>query len=317
MVNKKISTIQEYLQTNSVLRNTPIFIIGIMERCGTNFLRDLLDLLPDCAVVPSPIDEDHFLNKGNFLIKYTDALQEEWKIHGKVDKGLIDSLCWSIGYGLQLFLNLQTGFNKRPITKTPGVGNLSFFFKYFPNSHLLILVRDGRAVVESGIKTWKWRTTKAIRKWKNSAEKILEFDQANKDSEYRYLIVRYEDLMNKLESELDRIFEFLGVDITNYNFDAARNLPVRGSSEISKNDRGKVSWETVEKLSDFNPLERWAHWKRPMHARFNCIAMKCLKDFGYLPKQKKTDGILWPLWVLWNYLADIGWFLKKLIKFNF
>jgi len=89
-MNLQHSKVLKHFRALSVSHKEPIFIIGIMERSGTNFLCDLLKLDPDCAHVHSPIAEDHLLKRADLLIKYADFLQGLWKIHGKVDKSLMD-----------------------------------------------------------------------------------------------------------------------------------------------------------------------------------------------------------------------------------
>lgn len=177
------------------------------------------------------------------------------------------------------------------------------------------IVRDGRSVVESGVRTFRWNSTRAMRVWAKCAREILQFDRANKDTEFKYLIVRYEDFLNNLEEELRRILAFLALDISKYDFNATRNLPVRGSSEISKGTKGNLHWKPVERPADFRAVDRWSNWSRAMHGRFNCIAAKYLEHFGYEPKQSGTNRFLWPLWTVWNLLMDVKWLLRSFIKF--
>ena len=50
--------IEENKNTTSVLTEEPIFILGISQRSGTNFVSDLLALHPDCDATLIP--EDRF-----------------------------------------------------------------------------------------------------------------------------------------------------------------------------------------------------------------------------------------------------------------
>jgi len=315
MMDSKVLKEQKSSRALSILNKNPIFIIGIMERSGTSFLLNLLKLYPECAPIRSPIYEDHFLRRADLLIRYADSLQKLWESHGKADENLMNIFYKNLGDGLISFLNQHSESDKISLTKTPGVENLRYFFKLFPSSHLLILIRDGRSVVESGVRTFHWNATVAMRKWAKSAKEILQFNQSNKCNEFKYLIVRYEDLCNNLEEELNRILYFLDLDSSKYDFDAARNLPVLGSSEISKDAKGNIHWVPVERPADFSPLDRWNHWSRPLHGRFNCIAAKYLKYFGYVPKKSSADIFLWPLWKMWNLLMEVKFLLRSLIKF--
>ena len=50
----------------------PIFIFGIMQRSGTNYLWDMLRLHPDVAI-RMPIVEDHLLQRSHQLMRPTMA----------------------------------------------------------------------------------------------------------------------------------------------------------------------------------------------------------------------------------------------------
>src|SRR5258708_4134927 len=135
-------------------------------RTGTHFLANLLCQHPDC--VKSPLAEDVLLSWSQLLAKYVRRTNEQWtEIAGKPHDGYDDLLFRSLGDGLISFLQSAKEradeerikrfggtqhadlASRRLVTKTPGIDNLEYFFKLFPNAHLLIIIRDGRAVVES------------------------------------------------------------------------------------------------------------------------------------------------------------------------
>jgi hypothetical protein len=204
---------------------------------------------------------------------------------------------------------------RRLLTKMPGVRNLEYFFKLFPHAHLLLLVRDGRAVAESAVKTGGFKPSSAryelaMRSWAHGAKGIVRFDQATKNTDCKYLIVRYEDIWSDVKGELSRIFDFLGLDISTYDFNAAESLAIRGSS-VFRGGEEKVQWKRpVEKTGEFNPLSRWSHWNRALHERFNWIAGEYLEQFGYEVKEHKTNR---PLWTIWNIVLDIIWPIRSLL----
>ena len=198
----------------------------------------------------------------------------------------------------------------RVVTKTPSVQNLHYFFKLFPQAHLLILVRDGRAVVESSVKSFNSNYETMMRHWANAARTILHFKQSCRDSDYKYLIVRYEDLWSSREKELRKILAFLGLDIETYNFEAAESLPISGSSVLRKQSGGVLHWHPVEQTPDFDPLHRWSHWDRALHRRFNWIAGPFLAKFGYEEVQY-ADHLLRRMW---NRVLDIKWHLRDTVR---
>lgn len=303
------------IRHNSVLCTDPIFILGILPRSGTNFLYDLLCLHPDCDA-SAPIPEDYLVSRANLLIDYINSVSWNWRIDWEVEDQK-DILFHYIGKGLTAFLNSQAINNdnskvkRRIVTKTPSVRNLDYFFKLFPSSHLIILVRDGRAVVESSVKSFNNNYETMMRLWAEAAETILRFDQATKNSDFKYLIVRYEDLWNNLEAELRKILTFLELDGEAYDFDVAVNLPIKGSSELRRRGKSQLNWQPVEKTSDFNPLQRWSHWGHTLHRRFDWIAGQYLTEFGYETKYYSNNRMLWSVW---HNILDIKWQVRDMSR---
>jgi hypothetical protein len=183
------------------------------------------------------------------------------------------------------------------------------FFKLFPSGKLVVLVRDGRSVVESSVKTFSHPYGYAAREWARSARIIQDFQARNPGAPY--LLVRYEDLYSNVEKELRRIFNYLDLDAEVYDYSAAASLPVRGSSTL----RGQptayhaswvaegIHWEPMKKPSDFNPVQRWADWSRARHERFNWLSGEYLERFGYAPKTYSGGRFLWSAW---NRMLDVS-----------
>ncbi|MEB3359470.1 MAG: sulfotransferase [Synechococcales bacterium] len=280
----------------------PIFILGIMPRCGTNFLYNLLCLHPHCnGVGIRDMPEDHLLLNANLLERYANNVASFWSRHGlrgendparqRYNQELQSKLFASLGEGLLAYLNhLNPDSGVKPlVTKTPFVRNLSRFFHLFPQARLIILVRDGRAVAESSVKSFNTSYEVMIHRWAEAAHEILAFDQAHRHTDAPYLIVRYEDILDHLEVEMRSILNFLGLSPDVYDFDMAVNLPVFGSSEefakareAAIADPEKSGWKVVDKCKQkFNPKSRWSHWSADQHCRFNWIAGSYMEQFGY------------------------------------
>jgi sulfotransferase family protein len=171
------------------------------------------------------------------------------------------------------------------VTKSPSVRHLDRFFAFFPSARLLILVRDGRSVVQSAIDTFGWDFDRACRAWSEAACTIRRFQQTEAARADRWRLIRYEDFVDDTEAQLRAVFEFLRLDATRYDFAAARNLPVRGSSAFGRQD-GKVHWEVVPKDTTFTPKERWRSWSAAQRERFEWLAGEQLADFGYASRQR-------------------------------
>jgi protein-tyrosine sulfotransferase len=289
----------------------PIFILGICQRSGTNFLFDLLRLHPDCGA-PSTNWEDFLVAKSDALVSYIQDVYSGWQRRGsghEVEELLYEQL----GKGLISVLASRVE-EKRVVTKTPSVRNLENFFRLFPRAYLLILVRDGRAVVESRVKTFRESYDAAMRIWAEGADTIHRFAERWPASRCNYLIVRYEDLWNEPEQELRKIFGFVGLEADKYDFDAAVNLPVRGSSVFHGPRVKDVHWKPVEKTADFNPLSRSSNWSRSKQKRFIWIAGQQQEQLGYEDPDNKGQTLLS---ATWNKAMDIKWQLTELFRSTF
>ncbi|MFC1660021.1 sulfotransferase [Gemmatimonadota bacterium] len=271
------------------------FILGIQQRSGTNFLYRLLDLHPRC-VGPGPIWEDYLLDQSDLLCEYARRLYaretyKKWNV--KEELGPPAELLRRLGDGLCDFLRLQmpsgegTGGGvdgtapKYLLTKTPSIVNLDNFFGLFPDSPLLIIVRDGRAVVESGVRSFNWRYETAMQSWAASARAILDFQRESCGSGRSFRVIRYEELFQDTEHVLREVFSDLRLEAGQYDFEAARSLSVTGSSETRAGQNDRVHWNPVERSGGFNPLARAERWGPRRHARFNWVAGKQMTQLGY------------------------------------
>lgn len=248
------------------------------------------------------------MTHADHLDQYVDRVSQQWNPSwGDIDR-LRDQLMANLGVGLTSFLDERSGAG-RTVTKTPSVKNLECFLKLFPEAYLVVLVRDGRAVIESGIQSFGWNREWATHKWVEAADRIVRFDQKHRQADARYLIVRYEDLYDNLEGELRGILEFVGLDPDVYDFRAASQLPVRGSSKI-REEGAELHWKPVAKPENFDPVSRYGHWTRAQHERFNWIAGQHLERLGYTP-QRISSGRTW--WAVWNLVLGIRWQAMRLI----
>jgi hypothetical protein len=272
--------------------------MGVDQRSGTNFLFNLLAQHPSCHG-NGPIWEDHVIQYSGILQHYVEALYGHWNPSWEVKKKLGGPklLFNYLGSAVEEFLKLQLNENttqsilssnsspecemsKILLTKTPNVEGVDKFFDLFPNALLILLVRDGRAVVESGVKSFDWDYEEASKRWCNRAQAILDFKDRNEGSNQNFMVIKYEDLVLNQKDSLSEIFDFLGLDSNSYKYEKAESLGVIGSSECRK-EEGSVHWKEMEKSDDFDPLARFSNWSIGKHARFNWIAGEQMKRLGY------------------------------------
>lgn len=288
----------------------PIFIQGILQRSGTNYLNNLLLLHPDVKS-PGLVWEDFFLAHGDLLTDYIEKTQRRW-LPQWVDEVSAEfgpqALLGFIGQSLVTFMEAQyrnrlaKGIFPAPertpislVTATPSVRNLRLFLDLFPNAALIIIVRDGRALVESGVRSFGWDYDEAMHMWTAGARLIQDICQ-NPKLEGKFLLVRYEDLYIRTEEEMDKILNFTGLDTSRYDFDAAKNLGVMGSSEVVLAE-GSLHWKSIDKSTGFNPLARAREWGPSLRSRFEWIAGEQMRALGY-----PTDEV--PRRPAWNRLVD-------------
>lgn len=295
----------------------PIFILGIMQRSGTNWARDLLLCHPDCYA--ARIQEDFLLANSHLLLRFGTSLYRTWPEKWQAEQrvGPQDRLHRMLGDALLAFIGQEPaegtgagaaspGSGRRLVTKTPSVTNLEHCLRFFPEARVIILVRDGRAVVESIVQGFAWDYETAIRRWDSAAREILSFRAKGGLALERTTVVRYEDLFTAPEAELRRVLPFLGLDPAAYDFPRALGLPVRGSSVFGR-DREQAE-RRPERTEEFSPLERAAHWDSWKHERFNRVAGESLEALGY---QKIAAGQSSPLGPARHWLADARWSVPR------
>ncbi len=293
------------------------FILGIQQRSGTNYLYRLLGQHPDCYA-QGPIMEDFLIHHVDLLKDYAHRVygmwNPKWGVAQKI--GPPEILLQHFGHALRQFLHQQLTTAKTEsesasasvtsasqpqvlLTKSPSVRGLHHFFKVFPDDYLIVIVRDGRSVVESGVRSFDWDYEAAMRNWAASARAILNFQKKYANSDRKLLILRYEDIYQDEAIALRQIFDFLGLDPDRYNFDELQLFEVIGSSDLRRRE-GAVHWQGSTKQQDFNPLNRFQHWSPYRHSRFNWIAGQPMKQLGYELAPLKQPQILFRVINLWG-----------------
>ena len=280
----------------------PIFILGITRRSGTNFLWKLLERHPHVACIPT-LAEDFALYHADLLLKYADETRGMWDAQWKFDANARNLMVKSLGDGLLSFLAAQsTGVEQgqRLLLKTPSVRNLGAVFDLVPGARVLILVRDGRDVVQSSARSFKHSRDEATRMWREGADTIIEFERANQANTGQYLVVRYERLVTDLDASLREIFVFLRLDASVFDFSAAQTLPVWGSSDV-RTEGKELHWRPLAKSPSFEPIGRWRDWSAFRRQRFHWMAAHQMAALGY---PLDASFVRSPAWWLVNVALD-------------
>jgi hypothetical protein len=258
-----------------------VFVLGMTNRCGSTYVADLLRLHPLCSGT-RPDVEDYFVYHADKLVDFAQQVSSAgWERKSK-EPDITGALLQHLGNGVVAFLAMRgRRGSMRIVVKTPNVRNLNHFFAIFPQEYLILVVRDGRSVLESNARSFHRPFEQVARKWADAAAAITRFDEAHRDSGRNYLVIRYEDLVSNTETELRRMIGFIGLDPEAIDYGVAANLPVRGSSDTAGPDGSGLHWAPVEKTPAFRPLDRWRDWDRARHEAFNRIAGDQLGQLGY------------------------------------
>jgi hypothetical protein len=234
---------------------------------------------PACAPGREPIREDFFLEHAHLLATFVRDVSSKWDpAWGIVSEETLAELHARIGTALLDFLS--TAEDRRLVTKNPSVVGIDRVFAFFPTAQLIVLVRDGRAVVESCVRTFGWDVDLAARRWAAAASIAMRFLDGRATDDPAVRLVRYEDLVADPRSQMTKLLSFLDLDVAEYDFSAAERLPVRGSS-VFLGGQAEVHWDPVERTADFDPLRRWADWSAEQHRRFAWLAGRQQVALGY------------------------------------
>src|SRR4051794_39246390 len=258
---------------------TPIFLLGILERSGTNYLFDMIRQHPDVGV-RRPIWEDKLLRQARFLKQYADTVAATWDSAWDVPPDEPAKLLRALGSGLATFVT-DGADTSHVIVKTPSVENLPMFFDLFPDAALIVLVRDGRSVTESGVRSFGWSYPVTMKQWADAARTILDAGPVLRASGGRYRLVHYEQVLGNPQHELTRIFATCGLKPDRYDFSAAENVPVRGSSTVRPDDAGPVNWDETVRPAEFDPVNRFADWDEALRYLYAELAGEAHRHLGY------------------------------------
>lgn len=260
-------------------RMPAIVLHGIMQRSGTNYLSELVRLHPDVFAHPNQLYEVPFLRSLKGLIDFQSNFIEAFPAsNDRIGKnGLLTIFA-------DAFMNYLYSFvpeEKRLLFKTPSVRYLNYFFTLFPDENLIILIRDGRDVVQSAIKSWpQLNFDRLCYEWSISAQMCLSFCANHLKYSKSYLLVKYENIFESPQDFIIDACKKFELDLEKYPFDEIENVPLLGSSTVKPN--GEVAWdENVKRSSEFNPIGRWQEWNPEIKQAFKDIAGQSLIDLGY------------------------------------
>lgn len=285
----------------------PILILGIAQRSGTNYLARVLDCHADCGTPSAPLNEDHLFQDADRLVAYAKKVSRRWPPEWGDSTATRAGLETELGQALLRFLESQTD-KPRTVTKTPSLDGLERLGRLLPDTPVVVLVRDGRSVVASLMRGFHFSQDKAIRAWASGARALRHVQETG--AVKRLLVVKYEDLLSDLDCQVTRILEFCELPVERFDMDAARSLPVTGSS-FDRPAHGKLTWEPVERTAEFKAVDRHAGLTNSARARFDWLAGKEQAALGYPPTG--IHGNRFP-WLATNLGLDAVWPVRAVVR---
>jgi protein-tyrosine sulfotransferase len=277
------SVLQAAASARGYERGPALIIHGIMPRSGTVYVGELLRRHPDLYAYPHQLWElpallltaDLRRLQRKFLLSYKSNM-------GKLEKNDFLPL---FGAAMMALLNVQTPPMQRVLTKMPSVQYLDHFFSMFPNENVLILVRDGRDVVHSTLRTWSHLNfIQVCLRWKRSAQIILNTREQFRSRDHKgYWVGRYEDALLEPEIFVREVCCQFQLSVDRYPFEEIDKIRVIGSSKLESQD--KVTWQHLKRPQNFRPVEYWKNWSPLKKKIFKVIAGQPLMDLGYCQDQ--------------------------------
>ncbi len=259
-----------------------VVVLGCVPRSGTNYLADVLCCHPR-VVIAAGAPEDHFLRDAPRLIAYAESTRAHWLAlwpdWPELRVASINDLTGALGHAL-LEMGATSGSPEVVVHKTPEVGGLHLTPRLWPNVPVFVLVRDGRAVVESMRRSWGTKLDVAAARWQRSIATIQETfgDPAGRPDDR--LLVYYEDLTTDPVGSLDTLLDHARLDSQAVDTELVKTLPVRGSS--TEQPESGLGWSPLERPAGFDPLRRWAEtWSAADHRTFWAIAGEGMDWLGY------------------------------------
>ena len=258
-----------------------LFVHGVLPRSGTNFLADALALHPHIFQNPGELWEFPLL----YVADGARALQAEFQFMFPPNRNVMvehETLAY-LASGWMRHLQKETG-ERTMLFKSPHLQNIALFSQIFPRDKLLILLRDGRDVLQSSLSTFGSRSlgknfSTMAHEWSAAVQLALEFKPGGRLATDNALVVRYEDLVQNGRDIMVGILNHCGLEQSPFDWEAFDNLPLRGSSTNLADASQK--WQQQPRTQDFNPLGRWRDWSDQQKAEFKKRAGNALIAAGY------------------------------------
>ena len=295
----------------STVAAKPVFILGIRHRSGTNMLLDVLVRHPSCVAHSDP--EDFLVSCLRDINKYVGTLEKKRRSK-QFRSDNRQELSETIGEALLRYITKnikaekpQVPVSKRVITKTPSVQGLQYFREIFPDAYLILLIRDGRSVVESAVRSFGADFDLGCRRYATAANIIASFMGTDPNPD-KTILMRFEDYIGNKRKTVETLLRFLGLSTETFPFEDLELMPVRGSSELKQKEGDSIHWKPMAAKISFDPRHRYSEWSEFQHSRFDWLAGEALEKMGYERSRRSSS-----LFFVRNIASDV---YKRLNSFS-
>ena len=159
---------------------------------------------------------------------------------------------------------------------------MNYFFKVYPEESILLLMRDGRDLVSSTMRSWPDADFKEVcQLWNDSSTIMLKFQDEHVNNTSGVMFSKYEDILKDPATFVEEFCKAYNLESSIYPFDQIENIAVRGSSTLRKKNNKNVTWDAISKPDGFKTTGHWENWSRKEKNIFKKIAGKTLADAGY------------------------------------
>ncbi len=258
-------------------RPPAIFVHGVMTRSGTNYCGDLLRQHQDIEAYPYNLWEVPLLQAKREVESLHRAFVAGYrKNENVVGPGAFQAL---VGAAFVGYMHAGISREQRLLVKIPRVSYLNYFSTMFPKEDCLLLLRDGRDVVASSLKTWPEKDfSGTVRIWRDSTQLMRQvFEQQLGGRTCK--MFKFEEISDDPEHFIRSVCLSYDLNPEHYPFEDIATLPVQGSSNLFS--AGEVSWQPQAKPKDFVNRGKWHAWTPREKARFKRIAGDVLIESGY------------------------------------
>ena len=292
----------------------PILVVGLTARTGTNYLARLLAAHKDCTR-PTSLYEDYMVPGLRHLNRFVKQASRHWQQSNASEKQ--KQLRTLLGSSMTRFLLEDArDQSKRPVFKTPTVWGVAHAHRFLPRCDVIVLTRNGPDVVELGMRSFGWQFESASCFWGDSARYLVQTAKDRQRDDAKPLtIVRYEDLVAQPAATLRSIFDVVGLRADRFDFDRATNFPLYGSSTERGGSEG-VTWESVQRPAEFDPLKRSQHWSKDAYRRFDWLTKGISREVGYeLPFVFENKRVLRYSYMLRDQKKRLPLFLQERLRY--